>query len=101
MTEASVFVVHVLYLLMCIATQWSPPSDISEILLPPIVSSPMLTFIAHCSSLPLLQNPSTLSEIQRLADEGNEEELVALLGSRMAFGTAGTYAQQHHQAIDY
>jgi len=39
----------------------------------------------------MLQNDSTLSEIQRLADEGNEEELIARLGSRMAFGTAGTY----------
>jgi len=38
------------------------------------------------------QNPSTLSEIQRLADEGDEVTLTALLGSRMAFGTAG--AQQ-------
>ena len=71
----------------------------SEILFFPVVSSPMLTFVAYCFSLPLLQNTSTLSEIQRLVDEGNEEELIARLGSRMAFGTAGTYAQQHHSAF--
>ena len=39
------------------------------------------------------QNPSTVAEIERLRDNGAEEELQACLGSRMVFGTAGLRAK--------
>ncbi len=37
------------------------------------------------------QSATSRAVIQRLADEENEGELNCRLGSRMAFGTAGTY----------
>jgi phosphomannomutase len=43
--------------------------------------------------LSLDRNPATAEEIERLRDEGAEEELQALLGSRMVFGTAGLRAK--------
>ena len=40
-----------------------------------------------------LQNPSTVQEIERLRDDGDEKTLQSLLGSRMVFGTAGLRAK--------
>lgn len=39
----------------------------------------------------LLQNLKTRSEIEALAEEGNEKQLWQLLERRMVFGTAGKY----------
>ena len=36
-----------------------------------------------------LQNPKTRTEIECLAEEGNDDNLQKLLGKRMVFGTAG------------
>jgi len=38
----------------------------------------------------VFQNEATREEIRKLQEANNEEELRARLGSRMAFGTAGT-----------
>ena len=76
-----------------------PPPSLSPFL------SPFLYFLlSPCPTLPLLlsppppppptpQNPHTVMEIERLREEGEENELQIRLGSRLVFGTAGLRAK--------
>ncbi|CAI8037949.1 Phosphoglucomutase-2 [Geodia barretti] len=54
--------------------------------------SPALRKLAE-EWLTLDRNPSTVQEIERLRDDGDEKTLQSLLGSRMVFGTAGLRAK--------